>query len=177
MPKPHPAPNASPVPSGPSSAESVERFPQSRRRRRRRDEHRASIAMNFAPMIDVTFLLLIFFLVTTTFERAEGLLASDMPRDDRGVDVALPISPIVIRLMQTGDGHDDFTFHIDHFDAAPENLAALPAFLVQIREQPGFDDETPVVIVADDGVRWDHVVNCWNAALRAGCKRVAFAEP
>lgn len=147
------------------------------RRRRRRWKRQTSITMNFAPMIDVTFLLLIFFLVTTTFERAEGLLASDMPHEDRGTSVALPISPIVVRLEQTGVGHDDFSIRIDHFDGAPDGLAALPEFLIRIREQPGFDAETPVVIVADDGVRWDHVVNCWNAALRAGCKRVAFAEP
>ena len=146
-------------------------------RRRRRVSRGSDIALNFAPMIDVTFLLLIFFLVTTTFERAEGLLASDMPRDDRGMGVALPISPIVVRLMQTGVGHDDFSITIDHFDVALHGFADLPASLIAVREQPGFDEQTPVVIVADDGVRWDHVVNCWNAALRAGCKRVAFAEP
>lgn len=148
-----------------------------RRIRRQREPASASVVLNFAPMIDVTFLLLIFFLVTTTFERAEGLFASDLPRDTGVPSVALPISPIVVRLTQTGLGHDDVRIAIDHFTGAPKDFEALPGFLRQIQGQPGFDAQTPVVIIADNDVRWDHVVSCWNAALRAGCKRIAFGEP
>ncbi len=151
------------------------------RKRRRKGDGRVPrgvpIAVNLAPMIDVTFLLLIFFLVTTTFERAEGILASDLPEAGPVQAVPLPISPIVIRLTQQGLGHDDFVIRIDRFEHAPQDLEALPAFLRQIQQQPGFDKQTPVVIVAGNEVRWDHVVGCWNAALRAGCTRVAFAEP
>jgi len=147
--------------------------------RRRRDPGGvgASIAMNIAPMIDVSFLLLIFFLVTTTFERAEGILASDLPRDTRTPSVALPVSPIVIRLAPDGVSGDDVAIRFDHFEYEPEDFAALPGVLAQIHEEPGFDRQTPVVIVAENDVRWDHVVNCWNAALRAHCERIAFAEP
>lgn len=137
----------------------------------------ASIAVNFAPMIDVTFLLLIFFLVTTTFERAEGILASDLPRDRGAPVVALPVSPIVIRLAQTGVSAEDITIRIDRFQDGPRDFEELPGVLARIHQQPGFDKQTPVVIVADNDVRWDHVVNCWNAALRAECERIAFAEP
>jgi biopolymer transport protein ExbD len=137
----------------------------------------AAIAVNFAPMIDVTFLLLIFFLVTTRFERAEGVLTSDLPRDRGTPMVTLPLSPIVIRLSQTGAMAEDITMKIDHFEHVPQDFEELPTVLAQIHEQPGFDTQTPVVIVADNNVRWDYVVNCWNAALRAGCERIAFAEP
>jgi biopolymer transport protein ExbD len=137
----------------------------------------AAIAVNFAPMIDVTFLLLIFFLVTTTFERAEGILASDLPRDSGAPAVALPVSPIVIRLAPDESDLDGVTIHIDYFDYAPGDMDSLPATLGRIHQEPGFDKQTPVVIVAENDVRWDHVVNCWNAALRAGCERIAFAEP
>lgn len=136
-----------------------------------------SIAVNLAPMIDVSFLLLIFFLVTTTFERAEGILSAKLPRATGAPTVALPISPIVVRLVQTGPGDDDYKIRIDHFQAAPATTAELAAHLRQIQQQPGFDRKTPVLIVAENAVRWDHVVGCWNAALRAGCERVAFAEP
>lgn len=152
------------------------------RKRRRKGARRGPprgvpIAVNLAPMIDVTFLLLIFFLVTTTFERAEGILASDLPEAGQVQAVPLPISPIVIRLTQQGPGHDDYAIRIDRFENVPQDLEELPVFLRQIQQQPGFDKQTPVVIVAGNEVRWDHVVGCWNAALRAGCSRVAFAEP
>ncbi len=135
------------------------------------------IAVNLAPMIDVSFLLLIFFLVTTTFERAEGILSSKLPRDAGVPAVALPISPIVVRITQVGVGHEDFRIRIDHFDAEPDSAMELAGHLRQIQRQPGFDEQTPVLIVPDNAVRWDHVMGCWNAALRAGCKSVAFSEP
>lgn len=136
-----------------------------------------TVTLNFAPMIDVTFLLLIFFLVTTTFERAEGLLTAKLPKDAGAPSVALPLSPIVIRLTRTGLGHDAVSIRIDRFEHQPASIDELAASLRAIHDQPGFDKETPVVIAAHDDVPWDHVVGCWNAALRANCKRVAFAEP
>ncbi len=145
--------------------------------RRRYSPRGARIAVSFAPMIDVTFLLLIFFLVTTTFERAEGLLTGQMPKDTRTLAVPLPLSPIVVRVTQTGPGHDDYSLRIDRFDVAPADIGELAGVLIRIHQQPGFDEKTPVVIVAENDVRWDHVVGCWNAALRAGCERVAFGEP
>lgn len=128
-------------------------------------------------MIDVTFLLLIFFLVTTTFGRAEGLLASKLPQDRGRPVVALPISPIVVRLAQTGPGPRDCAISIDRFTREPANFGELVAVLREIRQAPGFDDQTPVVILPAQDVLWDHVVNCWNAALRAQCKNIAFGSP
>lgn len=147
------------------------------RRRTRSATRGVAIGVNLAPMIDMSFLLLIFFLVTTTFERAEGILASDLPEMGAVPAVPLPVSPIVIRLAQTGPGHDDFTITIDRFQEVPQGFDTLPEYLRQIQQQPGFDGQTPVVIVSEHNVRWDHVVGCWNAALRAGCERIAFGEP
>lgn len=147
----------------------------------RRKEHGKarppSIALNMAPMIDMTFLLFSFVLVTSTFERPEGILASEMPRQGGAIAVALPFSPIVIRLGQTGLGEQDYTIRVDRFANPPARFAELPDFLRGIQSEPGFDKETPVVIVADDDVSWDHVVSCWNAALLAECKNIAFAAP
>lgn len=151
--------------------------PRSRSRRRRRGGREVEISLNLAPMIDVTFLLLIFFLVTTTFERAEGVFASKLPRDTGVPAIALPISPIVVRLSRTGPDHDDFAIRLDKLSNHPATFGALTDLLLELQRKPGFDDETPLVIVAQNDVPWDHVVGCWNAALRAGCKRIAFAEP
>lgn len=147
------------------------------RRRRRHSRGSATVALQLAPMIDLTFLLLIFFLVTARFEPAEGVLASDLPRDVGAPGVALPISPIVVRLATSGVGHDDFTIRIDHFENVPTGLSDLTQTLRGIQDQPGFDAKTPVVIVAEDEVKWDHVVACWNAAVAAGYEKIAFAEP
>ncbi len=141
-------------------------------RRRRLRRHRSSVlSMNFAPMIDVTFLLLIFFLVTTTFEKPEGLFAARLPRDSGQAALSLPISPLIVRLTPAGDG---CRIRIDNFTEAPASFGDLAAFLKNVQGNPGFDERTPVVIVADDDLAWNHVVGCWNAAVRASCKSIAF---
>ena len=150
------------------------RFPARGRRTSRRG---LSIAINLAPMIDVTFLLLIFFLVTTTFERAEGLLSSEMPGNTTAASVALPLSPIVVRLTPGDGGVGSVSIRIDRIDTAPADFEELVAYLGELHGKPGFDADTPVVIVAGADVQWDHVVGAWNAVLRAGCTRVAFGEP
>jgi len=147
-----------------------------RRQRRRREPRGVAIAVNFAPMIDVTFLLLIFFLVTTSFERAEGLLTGRMPADATTPAVPLPLSPIVVRLTQDGPAHENLAITIDGFDRSPHGFDELAESILGIHDLPGFDVDTPVIIVGANDVRWDHVVGAWNAALRAGCKRVAFGE-
>ena len=141
-------------------------------RRRRVHRHRSSaLSINLLPMIDVTFLLLIFFLVTSTFEKPEGLFAANLPRDSGTASLSLPISPLIVRLTPVGDG---CRIRIDNFTDAPASFGDLAAFLENVQGNPGFDDRTPVVIVADDSLAWDHVVGCWNAAVRAGCRNIAF---
>jgi biopolymer transport protein ExbD len=160
-----------------SSAPEDSALPPRPRRRRQRPEPQ-SIGLTLAPMIDMSFTFLIFFVVTTRFMLPEGVLTSMMPRQgSAAAAVALPFSPIVVRIGQTGPGDEDYTIRVDRFANAPARFADLPEFLRGIQSEPCFDKDTPVVIVADDDVRWDHVVSCWNAALLAGCKNIAFAAP
>ena len=167
------------------SAESHNNLKHSREREIRRERARLrkrrrrgnTTRINMAPMIDMTFLLFSFVIVTSTFERPEGVLAARLPEQASGPSVALPFSPIVIRLTQTDVGENDFTITIDRVSQQITSLDELPSILRQLRGQPGFDETTPVVIVAEDEVLWDHVVSCWNAALLAGCENIAFAQP
>ncbi len=148
-----------------------------RRKRTHRFRSRAPIAINLAPMIDVTFLLLVFFLVTTTFERAEGILRSQLPSGVGAPAPSLPITPIVVRIRSAGASGLGYTVRVDHFDTAPTTFVELANLLRDITRQPGFDVKTPVAVVAENNVLWDHVVGAWNAAVRAGFQHVAFAEP
>ena len=134
------------------------------------------MTVNLAPMIDVTFLLLIFFSVTATFQRAEGYLAAKLPKDAGAVSVPSPITPIVVRIEQFGMGMGDYRIRVDHFLNAPATFGELAKFLSDVQGNPGFGKQTPVVIAAEADVAWNHVVNCWNAAVRAGCKNISFGQ-
>jgi biopolymer transport protein ExbD len=147
-------------------------------RRRRAAARRRSIMANLAPMIDMSFILVIFFVVTTTFDRPEGLLASKLPKESgEAAGVPLPLSPIVIRILEGTEAGTEYVIRVDRFQDPPQNFAGLGDFLHSILGQPGFDDQTPVVILAEDAVEWDHVVNAWNAAARAGFKNLVFGQP
>lgn len=134
----------------------------------------------FAPMIDMSFLLLVFFITTTRFAAPEGVLSSRMPEygaGGTGPVVALPLTPLVMRVSAIDPAGTSVRISVDRFESAPESMNELPAFLAAVLTEPGFDSDTPMVIVADGSVRWDHVVHAWNAALRAGWKNIAFSAP
>ena len=140
-----------------------------------RDRLSSPFVLNLAPMIDVTFLLLIFFLVSTTFGRPEGILSSRMPKGPDAPAVQLPISPIVVRLTPEGDGSNHCLIQIDHVRQQPAGFTELAQLIRELQQRPGFDRDTPVIIVPQQRVAWDHVVEAWNAALRGGARNLAFA--
>jgi biopolymer transport protein ExbD len=137
---------------------------------------KAPLTLNLAPMVDVTFLLLIFFSVTTTFKRAEGYFLAKLPKDVGQRMIALPISPVIVRVQQFGPGAGDYRLKLDHFLNTPTTFAELTDFLTSVQKNPGFSEQTPVVIAAEPDVAWDHVVSCWNAAVRAGCVNISFGK-
>ncbi|HLR86538.1 MAG TPA: biopolymer transporter ExbD [Wenzhouxiangella sp.] len=68
-------------------------------RRRHRPEEEAEI--NITPMLDVVFIMLIFFIVTTSFVREEGLDISRPSQSEEKVVQDDDILPIVVRIDHT----------------------------------------------------------------------------
>lgn len=152
-----------------------------RKRRRSADRPSATALMNlgrFASMIDLSFLLLIFFLTTTRFSRPEGLLSAPMPREGGAVasSIALPLTPIVVRLRMSAEVSGSVALSVNDEENPPRTFGELTGVLREYQQKPGFDRDTPIVLVAADEVPWDHVVSAWNAALSAGCTRIAFGD-
>jgi biopolymer transport protein ExbD len=154
--------------TGTSAQELVERVSEPRRARRFEQP-------NLTPMIDVVFNLLIFFLCTGNFNQPEGLLPSRLPKQ-HGITAGdeLPTAPIRILLKQYGTGEQDYTIRIEQRAEQPTSFAALAEMLRGLRESPAFTDESQVIVVAESDVRWDHLVNAFNAALVARFKNITF---
>jgi biopolymer transport protein ExbD len=164
------------VPTTSGSPEPPEPLLSHKPRSRRYTRQQNAISVNIAPMIDMTFMMLIFFLVTRTIQQPEGTLSSRMPTDRGAIAVALPISPVVVRLASSGPESEESTIRIDGFEFAPTDFLQLADALAEIQQKPGFDADTPIVLAADATVRWDHVVNAWNAAVRAEYRNIAFSR-
>lgn len=135
-----------------------------------------NIHLNIVPLVDVTFLLMIFFVIAGAFERWEGVFESKFPRTQGGVSAPLPLTPVTLRVQSTGPGADEFTVTIDGLSSKTQIFDDLTAMLRDLQQNPAYSTDTPVVIVADPRVRWDHVVNAWNSAVRAGYTSVVFGS-
>lgn len=63
-----------------------------------RRNRRESIAMDLTPLIDIVFLLLIFFLVTSSFKKEELALLLKLPQTEEGTSEAKKIDQLTIEL-------------------------------------------------------------------------------
>lgn len=117
--------------------------------------------LNLAPMIDVVFLLLVFFMVATTFAREEEQLDVNLPASEAGESVE-PTDEITIVL------HEDGRVIVNGESLAE---AALPARLKSLAEAEG---TLPVTIRGDRDVVLQRVVSVMDACVLAGLTDVGM---
>jgi biopolymer transport protein ExbD len=63
-----------------------------------RRSRRESLTMDLTPLIDIVFLLLIFFLVTSTFKKDELALLLKLPKTEQGAGTEKKIDQLTIEL-------------------------------------------------------------------------------
>jgi biopolymer transport protein ExbD len=124
--------------------------------------------VNLTPMIDMVFLLLIFFLVATSFVEEERSLKVNLPQASE----AMPLTARPRELFINIDAQGRY-FVSGGFVSATE----LQALLEQAAaNNPG---RQSVIIRADKRCVWQPIVTAMNACIRAGIRdhRITTAEP
>jgi len=138
---------------------------------------------NLSAMIDIIFLLLIYFVVTANFTPDEGVLTAKLPQGTGAPaqDLTPPQRPLNIVLSPAGE--TECRIRIQGYPQAPAGFAELASLLTQLQYNPDrglrsgmFEPDNPVVIRPEAGVRWQHVVNAFNAAIRARYTNINFAQ-
>jgi biopolymer transport protein ExbD len=129
---------------------------------------------NLAPMVDVVMVILIFFMLGTTFAISEGILPTQLPSQvGPGGAAAITIVPSVrIALLEEPGGACkivvmDRTLDRNSFDE-------LAAFLREKRVA-GADSASPVLIAAEGGVQYQNVISAMDACVRAGFSNIQFS--
>jgi len=129
-------------------------------RRRVREEP----AINLTALIDVVFLLLIFFMVTTTFTR-ETRLAVDLPEADAA---PAPEQSQQTEIIVSREGQ----YAVDGQQLVDTRLATL----VRALEQATDGDRTrPILLIADAQATHQAVVTAMDAIGQAGFSRLSIA--
>ncbi|ESQ15851.1 MAG TPA: biopolymer transporter ExbD [Chromatiaceae bacterium] len=121
--------------------------------------------INLAPLIDVVFLLLIFFMVSTTFDD-DARLRLQLPRAD-GEPVASDELELVELVIDAG-GH----FYIDDRQVLGQTAKILGQALVGA---VGERRDLPVLIKADANTSHQSVMTALDAAGQVGMTSIAFA--
>ena len=142
------------------------------------------MAVNFTSMIDVIFQLLIYFIITATFVMGEGVLTVKVPQGpgDPKPQNTPPAQPLNILVGSAGVDGIGYRVTIEGV-AEPANFNELSQSLIQLQYDPDrgyngpYKPDNPVIIKPAAEVRWQHVVNAFNAALRARYTNIKFAQP
>ena len=129
-------------------------------RRRRRDE----AGVDLTPLIDVVFLLLIFFMVSTTFIR-ETQLEIDLPEAD-GALQEIDDEVIEISIDRRGDYAVNQRLLVN-----TEITTLLRALQLALGERP---PSMRVIITADANTSHQAVVRAMDAAGQVGLSRVSI---
>jgi biopolymer transport protein ExbD len=121
------------------------------------------VQVNLTPLIDVVFLLLIFFMVSTTFNQSTELTidlptaTSNAPNSDRSKNVELVI---------TADGQ----YVINGQTLINEKVSTLIQGLKEVTQG---DNTRPLIITADAKSSYDMVLRVYDAAANLGITKLA----
>ena len=129
-------------------------------------DHRADDTpeINLIPLIDVVLCLLIFFVVTTTFD-ARSVLKLELPRAD-GQPSASTGTPLSLLINAEG------RYFVGDREALRTDVESLKQVL---REVGGDDRERTVLIRADARTPWQAVVTAYEALGQLGYRHIANA--
>lgn len=125
----------------------------------RDDDH---FAVELTPMIDVVFLLIVFFLVATTFQQMEREMQVSVPNSDTGETVDQEKDPVVVNVLEDGT----VVVH--------GNVVDLDQLRAVMSRHVAENEKTKALIRAHSRLPFENVVGVADACRKAEA-RVAFA--
>ena len=120
-------------------------------------------SMQLAPMIDIVFLLLIFFIVSWQYTRSETELSVSVPTAEEGVQKSRVRGEIIINVLADG------TLRVE---GSAVDLIRLREKLTLVAKQ--FKNQ-PVRIRGDGGVAYQRIVEVIDTCQKSGIWNISFA--
>ena len=136
--------------------------------------------VDLTPMIDVTFLLLIYFMVTTMLKQPEAELSIQLPGEPQNSDVK-PMDMAKVRIGDEGEVYMNESEIEDGEDLEMPDLVDSLRNLKNIRDQmiaggrPKEEAELKVEIESSGIAEHQAALSVLNACSEAGVQKVTFA--
>lgn len=145
------------------------------RRRKYRPEPQDEPGLDISSLIDVSFLLLIYFLITSTLQDQESdldiVLPTQLPNDNPD-----PLDPVAIRVKTDGGILYDKEEIIGPND--PTKANTLPALYDKLKQYKDLADaagDSPMVIIAaDDDGKTQRFIDVVNVLAKAGISTITM---
>ncbi len=130
----------------------------------RPSRRRRNVLVDMTPLIDVVFLLLIFFMVSTTFDKQTAIKV-DLPEASNQVDENKQPQHIAISIDTKGH------FYLNDQELVTHDLATLKRALSKAAAE---NKETPVIVTSDKQAPFQAVMTVMDAAGQLGLTHLSF---
>ena len=143
-----------------------------------RNRNASRMSLRMTPMIDIIFLLLIFFLLTANFRPDESFLPLKM---SAATAAQLPIAkaePLIIAITDTDQGCDvrigaEATVHIDNQNE-DASMTMLEENIRRIMTRQKRNPSDPVEFLCQPQVKWQHLMKIYNTIFGMGISDITF---
>lgn len=120
--------------------------------------------MQLAPLVDVLFLLVIFFAVTSHYAKNEQVMDISVPAADEGKEKeSRNVGEIIVNIKLEGE------IIVNGQQLTEEEL------LTKLRNIASIYKDQAVILRGDEHVDYKHVMNVLNTCQKAGIWNIAFA--
>lgn len=153
----------------------------------RRRRGTGALRLDLTSMIDVTFLLLVYFMTATSFRTGEEIYRMDIPERGGAAMEADPFAmddePLRVHVASNASGAEGgYRLRLEGPWPQPRSFEELTAFLREHLLVPGrasglFGSDHPVIVQPAASAHWQHVMSVFNAAASSGYENVTLAGP
>ena len=138
------------------------------------DRYRGDAELKMTPMIDVVFLLLVFFVWTASFQAVEYLLSTSVSAEAGSDDAQSEEPPpdfdfenVVVRIIWDGTSPS--------WSVNDQDTPSLAAVRQRLQVIANIKTDAPVILHPDDGVPIGDVIDVYDLSLLPGFDSVQFA--
>ena len=142
-------------------------------RRRRRAPAEEEPGLDMSSLIDVSFLLLIYFLVTSTLDPKEADLGMKLPTTETTASNPVEIDQMTIEV--NSEGHIIVDKEVLDTDQEDRKVPLLAEKINEYAQAAELTNSQPIVVVsADDAAKGQRFVDVLNALASAGIENVTI---
>ena len=136
-------------------------------------KHDVKAEVDMTPMIDCVFLLLVFFMVSSTFNKQEADISFALPGTaDQSESVEIPDEQII----QITENGNVFLNDLEYDAPTDPNMPELIKTLILFRQTADANQVPAMITIApEDNVKQQRVVDVLNACTAAKIANVTFA--